>query len=65
MRKFTLEYWLDDGWHVGRLREVAGVMSQGATLDELEENIRDAYQLMTQPDPAPTTESVRTREIEV
>ncbi|HEX4962718.1 MAG TPA: type II toxin-antitoxin system HicB family antitoxin [Thermoanaerobaculia bacterium] len=43
---FTLEYWLDDGWFVGRLREVPGVFSQGESLSELKENIRDAYQLL-------------------
>jgi predicted RNase H-like HicB family nuclease len=43
-RKFTLEYWIDDGWYVGRLKEVPGVFSQGADLPELEENIKDAYQ---------------------
>jgi predicted RNase H-like HicB family nuclease len=48
VRYFTLEYWIDDGWYVGRLREVPGVFSQGETLEELEENIRDAYQLMMQ-----------------
>lgn len=48
MRKpFTLEYWRDDGWYIGRLKEISGVVSQGKTLAELEENIRDAYQLMT------------------
>jgi predicted RNase H-like HicB family nuclease len=46
MARFTLEYWLDDGWYVGRVREVPGVFSQGATVEELEENIRDAYNLM-------------------
>jgi predicted RNase H-like HicB family nuclease len=46
MRYFTLEYWQDDGWYVGWLKEVPGVFSQGASLQELEENIRDAYQLM-------------------
>ena len=45
-RYFTLEYWIDEGWYVGRLREVPGVFSQGASLQELEENIRDAYQMM-------------------
>lgn len=44
--KLTLEYWKDDDWYVGQLREVPGVISQGATLKELEENIQDAYQLM-------------------
>jgi hypothetical protein len=37
-------YWIDEGWYVGRLREVPGVFSQGVSLQELEENIRDAYQ---------------------
>jgi len=45
-RKFTLEYWIDDDWYVGRLKEVSGVFSQGSTLQELEDNIRDAYQMM-------------------
>ena len=45
-RTLTLEYWMDEGWYVGRLKEVPGVFSQGETLAELEENIRDAYQLM-------------------
>ena len=45
-RQFTLEYWRDDGWYVGRLIEVPGVFSQGETLKDLEVNIRDAYELM-------------------
>jgi predicted RNase H-like HicB family nuclease len=48
VRYFTLEYWLDEGWYVGRLKEVPGVFSQGVSLQELEENIQDAYQLMTE-----------------
>jgi predicted RNase H-like HicB family nuclease len=43
---FVLEYWKDDGWYVGRLKGVPGVFSQGETLEELEENIREVYQLM-------------------
>ena len=46
MRYLTLEYWKDDRWYVGRLKEVPGVFSQGETLSELEENVRDAYQLV-------------------
>ena len=45
-RSFTLDYWIDDGWYVGKLREVPNVFSQGEGLDELKINIRDAYQLM-------------------
>ena len=43
---FTLEYWIDNGWYVGKLKEVPGVFSQGETLAELEENIAEAYTLM-------------------
>jgi predicted RNase H-like HicB family nuclease len=46
LRHFTLEYWIDESWYVGRLREVPGVFSQGESLEELEENIRDMYRLM-------------------
>ncbi len=63
---FTLEYWLDDSWYVGRLREVPGVFSQGATLEELEENIRDAYQLMiAEQDEALPRVEVKTKMLEV
>lgn len=48
LRNFTLEYWIDDEWYVGRLKEVPGVFSQGKTLTELEENIRDAHRLMNE-----------------
>lgn len=44
--KFTLEYWQDDDWVVGRLKEFPSVMSQGQTVEELVENIRDAYTLI-------------------
>jgi len=65
MRTFTLEYWQDEGWYVGRLKEVPGVMSQGLTVVELEKNIRDAYQLMTEAEVPPTTTAILTRDIEV
>lgn len=48
MTKLTLEYWKDEEWFVGRIVEVPGVFSQGETLDDLKENIQDAYQLMLQ-----------------
>lgn len=55
-QSFILEYWYDDGWFVGRLKGIPGVFSQGETLEKLEENIKDAYQLMTaDEDPVPTT----------
>ncbi|MBN1895453.1 type II toxin-antitoxin system HicB family antitoxin [bacterium] len=44
----TLEYWIDDGWYVGRIREIPGLFSQGETISELKENIRDAYRMLVQ-----------------
>lgn len=51
-RHLTLEYWMDDEWYVGKLKEVPGVLSQGETLDELEANMRDAYHVMVETDPS-------------
>ncbi len=45
-RNYTLEYWIDDEWYVGRLIEAPGIFSQGETLHELEENIKDAFKLV-------------------
>jgi predicted RNase H-like HicB family nuclease len=45
-RAYTSEYWKDDGWYVGRIKEVPSVFSQGETLQELEANVKDAYLLM-------------------
>jgi len=66
-RQFTLEYWRDGDWYVGRLLEVPGVFSQGETLDELRENVQDAYELMVTQDrsPAPTTAQTQDVELEV
>ena len=48
--KYTLIYWQDGNWLVGRLKERPDVFSQGKTLDELEENIRDVLKLMEETD---------------
>jgi predicted RNase H-like HicB family nuclease len=66
MRKsFTLEYWIDEDWYVGRLQEVPSVFSQGESLPELEENIRDTYRLMMDSDPIPVHTESHLKEIEV
>jgi predicted RNase H-like HicB family nuclease len=49
-RFFTLEYWEDEGWLVGKLKEIPGVFSQGKTLEELKENVIDAYRMMLEED---------------
>jgi predicted RNase H-like HicB family nuclease len=65
-RYFTLEYWIDENWYVGRLRETPSVFSQGKTLQELERNIRDAYRLMMEDEEEslPNVE-VQVKELEV
>ena len=65
MATFTLEYWIDDEWYVGRLREVPGIFSQGKTLEELKYNVKDAYYLMTEDQETPTDTPVQTEEIQV
>jgi Uncharacterised protein family (UPF0150). len=62
LRRFTLEYWVDEGWYVGRLKEVPGVFSQGESLEELEGNIRDAYHLMVEEE-SPAEVAAQTKEI--
>ena len=64
-RQFTLEYWVDDGWYVGKLKEVPGIFSQGESLDELEENIKDAYTLIMQEEHPVTRSETRTKDITV
>jgi len=45
-QKLTMIYWKSDKFWLGRVREFPDIMTQGQTLKELEENIRDAYQMM-------------------
>ena len=49
-RNYTLEYWIDDEWYVGRIKEVPGIFSQGETLEELEKNVKDAFKMITEED---------------
>jgi predicted RNase H-like HicB family nuclease len=64
-RFFTLEYWTDEGWFVGKLREVPGVFSQGETLEELKENIADAYRMMIESGSEPEHAGAQTLEVGV
>jgi len=63
-RTFVLEYWEDEGWFVGRLKGVPGVFSQGETLTELEENIREAYRLMIEDEEA-APQGSQTKEVAI
>jgi len=65
--QFTLEFWRDGEFYVGRLLEVPGVFSQGETLEELQENIQDAYDLIVTQErpPAPATAQQQQVELEI
>lgn len=56
---------MDDGWYVGKLKEVPGIFSQGESLEELEENIADAYRLVMEENKNEAPFSVQSKEIEV
>jgi len=61
--KFTLNYWIDEGWYIGKLKEVPGVFSQAETLEELKVNIEDAYNLMMEEDSIIPASDIQTAEI--
>jgi predicted RNase H-like HicB family nuclease len=44
--KLRMIYWKGEKFWVGKLLEQPEIMTQGETLEELEENMRDAYILM-------------------
>ncbi|MEW6220098.1 MAG: type II toxin-antitoxin system HicB family antitoxin [Thermodesulfobacteriota bacterium] len=49
-RKLTMVFWKGERFWLGKLLEHPEIMSQGETLEELEENLRDAYRLMVMDD---------------
>ena len=44
--KMTMVYWRSDQFWLGKLLEHPEIMTQGESLEELEENLKDAYLLM-------------------
>jgi len=48
--KMTMIYWKSDKFWLGKLLEHPEIMTQGETLEELEENIKDVYFLMAMDD---------------
>ena len=48
--KLKMIYWKGERFWVGKLLEHPEIMTQGESLDELEENMRDAYMLMAMED---------------
>ena len=48
--EMTMIYWKGQKYWLGKLLEHPEIMTQGETLKELEENIKDAYLLMVMDD---------------
>ena len=48
--KMTMIYWQSDKFWLGKLLEHPEIMTQGETLQELEENLKDAYLMMAMDD---------------
>lgn len=48
--KLKMIYWKSGKFWVGKLLDHPEIMTQGETLEELEENMKDAYILMTMED---------------
>ena len=45
--KLKMIYWKGEKFWVGKLLEHPEIMTQGESLEELEDNMKDAYALMT------------------
>ena len=45
-KKITMIYWKGEKFWLGKLLNHPEIMTQGETLEELEENIKEAYFLM-------------------
>ncbi len=48
--KMSMIYWKSGKFWLGKLKEHPAIMTQGTTLKELEENLKDAYQMMVMED---------------
>ena len=44
--RLTMVYWKGKQFWLGKLLEHPEIMTQGETLEELEENLKDAYRMM-------------------
>lgn len=51
--RYTMIYWKSQDFWLGKLLEHPEIMTQGETLEELEENLRDAYLSMAMEDVPP------------
>lgn len=61
-KPLTMVYWKGKNFWLGKLLEYPEIMTQGETVEELEENLKDAYKLLVMDD---VPEHHRTKEITV
>jgi predicted RNase H-like HicB family nuclease len=59
-KRLTMIYWKSEQFWLGKLLEYPEIMTQGETMEELEENLKDAYRLMVMDD---VPEDYQTKEI--
>lgn len=62
--KLNMIYWKGKKYWIGKLLERPDIMTQGETLTELEENMREAYMLMTMED-VPAKHKIKKLELAV
>jgi predicted RNase H-like HicB family nuclease len=51
--KITIIYWKSEKFWLGKILEHPEIMTQGESLEELEGNLKDAFQLMLMDDVPP------------
>src|SRR5215216_2222031 len=49
-KQLTMVYWKGERFWLGKLLEHPDIMTQGETLEELEDNLKDAYRLLVMDD---------------
>jgi len=49
-KRLTMVYWKGEKFWLGKILEYPEIMTQGETVEELEENLRDAYKIMVMED---------------
>jgi predicted RNase H-like HicB family nuclease len=62
MMTVTMVYWKSEQFWLGKLLEHPEVMTQGETIEELEENLRDAFRLLILDD-VPADARVKTLDV--
>ena len=45
-KQLTMIYWKGERFWLGKFLELPDIMTQGETIEEMEENLRDAYRMM-------------------